>query len=60
MYFFETKFALEKKGILTEIKTKKTKDKQNQRNILINPDPEGFDNFWKIVKYRVTLVNQIK
>ena len=41
-----------------EIKTKKTKDKQTQKNILtayfftglINPDAEGFDIFFEISK----------
>ena len=69
MYFFEHKFAVEvdEKG-----HTDRNQDKENERQAKIekyshcrlfyriNRDSESFDIFLKIVKYRVTLLNQIK
>ena len=69
MYFFEHKFAVEvdEKG-----HTDRNQDKENERQAKIekyshcrlfyriNCDLEDFDIFLKIVKYRVTLLNQNK
>ena len=67
--FSEDKFAVEidEKG-----HTDRNQNKENERQTKIekhsdckffysiNPDPEGFDIFLKLVKYRVTLLNQTK
>ena len=67
MYFSEHKFAVEidKKG-----HTYRNQDEENERQAKIekhsdcnffhriNPDVEGFDIFLKLVKYKITLLNQ--
>ena len=70
MYFFEHKCAVEidEKGY-----TDRNQNKENERQTKaekhsdckffhrINPDKEGFDIFFlKLVKYKITLLNQIK
>ena len=69
MYFSEHKLAVE---INEKGHTNRNQDKENERQAKIekhsdcnffyriNPDAEGFDIFLKLVKYRVTLLNQIK
>ena len=69
MYFSEHKFAVEIDG---KGHTDRNKDKENERQTKIekhsgfkyfcriNSYAEVFDKFLKLVKYRVTLLNQIK
>ena len=68
MYFSENKFAVEidEKDILTEIKMKKTRETKIEKHSdykffhRINPDAEDFDIFLKLLKYGITLPNQMK
>ena len=69
MYFFEYKFAVEidekehtdrNKNEENEIQSKIGKHSDCTFFYRINPDAEGFDMFLKLVKYRVTFLNQIK
>ena len=71
MYFSEYKFdefnKIDEKG-----HTDRNQDEENERQTKIqkhsggkffhsiNPDAEGFDVYLKLVKYKVTLLNQIK
>ena len=69
MYFSEHKFDVE---IDEKEHADRNQDKENKRQtkiekhliaiffFRINPDAENFDIFLKLVKYRVTLLNQIK
>ena len=66
MYFSDHKFAveIEGKGKLTEIKTKKNKNRKNTltsnffRGLILLQKVLIF--FLKLIKYKITLLNQMK
>ena len=69
MYFPKHRFVVEIDGrvILTEIKIRKTTGKQKQKNILIANSSSGLILmqrdlifFLKLVKYKITLLNEMK